>query len=84
MTEHTFDPIRRRDLHEGAVTRSIELAERVLDEVSSARQDWRAVAAMAVELAGLAGRLAGPARLNAGRRSPEPPTPVRTTLRDVP
>jgi hypothetical protein len=60
MAEHTFDRPDRRDPRAAVLDRAIELAERVLEEVSCARQDWRAVVAMARELEALALRLDGP------------------------
>jgi hypothetical protein len=45
------------DFRSGATVRAVELAERVLEEASSARQDWASVALAAAELARLARRL---------------------------
>jgi hypothetical protein len=64
MGERTFERADQtadeRRSRRRAIGRSIELAERLLDEVTSARQDWAAVAAAARELALLAGRLSDP------------------------
>jgi len=54
MGEHTFDQQSPEDSHAAALDRVIELAERVLEEVSRSRQDWRAVVAMARKLEVLA------------------------------
>ena len=44
-----------------AAARAAELAERILDEVSSADQDWRSVSRWAEQLAELAGGMAAAA-----------------------
>jgi hypothetical protein len=54
MDEHTFDQSGAKDSRAAVLDRVIELAECVLEEVSRARQDWRAVVAMARELEALA------------------------------
>lgn len=59
MGEHTFDQQSPGGSRAAALDRVIEVAERVLEEVSRARQDWRAVVAMARELEALALCLAG-------------------------
>jgi len=45
---------------EDCTSRAADLAELILDEISSADQDWRLVASTARELAKLADRAAGP------------------------
>jgi hypothetical protein len=57
MGEHTFDREDPRDPRAAMLDRVFELAERLLEEVSRARQDWAAVVAMSGELAALALRL---------------------------
>lgn len=57
---------------EDLTTRAADLAERILDEVSSANQDWGAVARCARELADLAGRVAaGRSETDVGNRGKE-------------
>lgn len=45
--------------YEESIIRAAELAEEILDEVSSAEQNWRRVVELARELAALAAGLAG-------------------------
>jgi hypothetical protein len=84
MGEHTFDEPHGRGAHEEAVVRAIELAERVLEEVSRGAQDWRAAATLAAELAHLAKRLADGRTVGREARQRESAARYRTTLRDVP
>ncbi len=59
MGEHTFENEARRARADApARTRAIELAERLVDAVSSARADWASVAAMALQLEAFARELA--------------------------
>jgi len=56
---------------EQALVDAIELAERILDEVTRAEQDWRAIEHLADALARLAAHLArGRLRRSAPRRAP--------------
>lgn len=54
-----------------ATTQAAELAERILDAVSDAEQDWRLVERCARELAELAASVAPRATGSASRPSPE-------------
>lgn len=58
MGEHVFDAEDGCARREGTVVHALELAERIVEEVGSRRRDWRAVSAIASELALLAERLA--------------------------
>lgn len=61
------------------VARAIELAERILNEVTRPQQDWRAVRSIAISLARLAdresGRIASPDDPTGERREPGSPRP---------
>jgi hypothetical protein len=93
MGEHVFDepgnerrmpPARDVRTRRRQISRAIELAERVLEETSSASQDWTAVARMAAELTGLAARLeAVPAGARTTGAQPSP-NPFRTRCGPVP
>ncbi len=56
MSDHVTNPMSDHMTADTTIVRALDLAERLLDEVARAGQDWQTVARLAQELAALARR----------------------------